>query len=55
MLRKDSRWGKILSFVVAGALCGVLVAGLFLPATAMAGTALSDSTGMFDRLLRTLT
>jgi membrane peptidoglycan carboxypeptidase len=50
MLSKDSRWGRILSFVVAGALCGVLVAGLFLPATAVAGTALSNSIGVFDRL-----
>ncbi len=50
MLSKDSRWGRILSFVAAGALCGVLVAGLFLPATAVAGTAVSSSIGMFDRL-----
>ncbi|MGO4228057.1 transglycosylase domain-containing protein [Arthrobacter sp. YAF34] len=50
MLSKDSRWGKILSFVAAGALCGVLVAGLFLPATAVAGTAVSSSIGMFNQL-----
>jgi membrane peptidoglycan carboxypeptidase len=39
-----------LSFVAAGALCGVLVAGLFLPATAVAGTAVSSSIGMFGQL-----
>src|SRR6478609_1520777 len=50
MLSKDSRWGRILSFVAAGALCGVLVAGLLLPATAVAGTAVSSSIGMFGRL-----
>lgn len=47
---KDTTWGKILAFVAAGAFCGVLVAGLFLPATAVAGTAVSNSIGMFDRL-----
>ena len=50
MPNKGSRWRAVLSFVAAGAVCGVLVAGLFLPATAMAGAAVSSSIGMFDRL-----
>ncbi|MCX6498427.1 MAG: transglycosylase domain-containing protein [Arthrobacter sp.] len=50
MPSRRSLWARILSFVAAGSVCGVLVAGLFLPATAMAGAAVSNSIGMFDRL-----
>lgn len=47
---KGSLWRAVLAFIAVGTLCGVLVAGLFLPATAMAGAAVGGSIGMFDRL-----
>lgn len=50
MPNRRSRWRAVLAFIAAGAACGILVAGLFLPATAMAGSAVSSSIGMFDRL-----
>lgn len=50
MPNRRSRWRAVLAFIAAGAVCGVLVAGLFLPATAMAESAVSSSIGMFDRL-----
>ena len=50
MPNRRSRWRAVLAFIAAGAVCGILAAGLFLPATAMAGAAVSSSIGMFDRL-----
>ena len=50
MLTKDTFWGKILAFIAAGTVCGLLVAGLFVPATALGATAASGSIGLFDQL-----
>ena len=50
MPARRSLWRAVLAFIAAGTVCGVLVAGLFIPATAMAGAVVSDSIGMFDKL-----
>ena len=50
MLMKDTFWGKILAFVVAGTVCGVLVAGLLVPATALGSTAAGGSISLFDQM-----
>ncbi|MDQ4503937.1 transglycosylase domain-containing protein [Sinomonas sp. ASV322] len=43
-------FGRILSFVGVSALCGVLVAGLIMPAAAVVGSAAGGTAQIFDRL-----
>ncbi|WP_330059135.1 transglycosylase domain-containing protein [Paenarthrobacter sp. Z7-10] len=42
--------GKILGFLAVSAVCGVLVAGLMVPAVAVTGTTASNSISFFDQL-----
>ncbi|HBH57123.1 MAG TPA: glycosyl transferase, partial [Arthrobacter bacterium] len=42
--------GKILGFLGVSAICGVLVAGLLVPAAAVSGSAASGSINFFDTL-----
>lgn len=46
--------GKIIGFLGVSAICGVLVAGLLVPAVAVAGTTTSNSISFFDKLPDTL-
>lgn len=50
MLMKDTFWGKILAFVAAGVVCGVLVAGLWIPAAAVGATVAEGSISLFNQL-----
>ncbi|HBH57024.1 MAG TPA: glycosyl transferase [Arthrobacter bacterium] len=47
---KDSSWGRLLAFVAACVVCGVLVAGLVLPAAALGESAVGGSMSLFDQL-----
>ena len=50
MLMKDTLWGRLLAFVAAGVVGGVLVAGLVLPAAALGESAVGGSMSLFDQL-----
>ncbi|MDQ0031476.1 transglycosylase domain-containing protein [Arthrobacter bambusae] len=50
MLMKDTFWGKILAFVAASVVCGVLVAGLWIPASAVGATVAGGSIDLFNQL-----
>ncbi|MCZ9882355.1 transglycosylase domain-containing protein [Arthrobacter sp. B2a2-09] len=50
MLMKDTFWGKILAFVAAGVVCGVLVAGLWIPAAAVGASVAGGSISLFNQL-----
>ncbi|WP_442544899.1 transglycosylase domain-containing protein [Arthrobacter sp. KN11-1C] len=50
MRMKDTFWGKILAFVAAGVVCGVLVAGLWIPAAAVGATVAEGSISFFNQL-----
>ncbi len=41
---------RLVAFVLAGVMCGVLLAGLLMPAVAVAGTTVSNSISFFDRI-----
>ncbi|HAP89232.1 MAG TPA: glycosyl transferase [Arthrobacter bacterium] len=47
---KDSSWGRLFAFVAACVVCGVLVAGLVLPAAALGESAVGGSMSLFDQL-----
>ncbi|WP_306865786.1 transglycosylase domain-containing protein [Arthrobacter bambusae] len=47
---KDTFWGKILAFVAASVVCGVLVAGLWIPASAVGATVAGGSIDLFNQL-----
>ncbi len=50
MFHPATTLGKLLAFLAVGAVCGVLVAGLLVPAVAVAGTTVNSSIGLFNQL-----
>ncbi|PYI64336.1 glycosyl transferase, partial [Arthrobacter livingstonensis] len=50
VLTTASTLGRLLLLVVTSIACGALVAGLFVPATALAATVANDSINMFNNL-----
>ncbi len=53
--RSGSAWGRLLGFIAASAMCGVLAASLVVPSVAAAGYGVSTSIGFFESLPEELT
>ncbi|MFP5313278.1 MAG: transglycosylase domain-containing protein, partial [Actinomycetes bacterium] len=51
----NAAWGRLLGFLAASVMCGVLAASLVVPAVAAAGMGVSSSIGFFERLPAELT